>query len=401
MSAISETKTPQHLGRYVLLLWLIVTIVTVYNQYPRLADWDLGDNDNFMRLHQIALFLQNGEWFQKPLADFNPQDGRIIHWSRLADLPVAGMIVLLDKVMVHSQSTLWSVAIVPALYGALFLFAITQYTALMFSRKVALAALVFLPLTVGYSKFMPGSIDHHNLQLMLFASFLALVPFHRLDKVTDLKALFAGLILALSLLIGLESLPFYFGYLLTALLYNEYPPERYSRRTLAYIAMSAGIIGLFGLFTLEPVEYVLTPQFDIASYPLFILIFVAGLSCWFHRDTDTIWPLFLTIVVLTLPILLRFPNVIHSPFHNYPNLLIEYWLNHVTEAVSLWDKLNMDTVKPSSWVALLSFVAPLLSIFVLHTRAQKVQYLLFVISLVPVLFWQTRASTYSLIFAIP
>ena len=126
----------------------------------------------------------------------NPPYGANIHWSRLVDLPIAGLIVGLRPFLGGAAAERWAVAIAPLLPYLLLLFS----TALTARRLLGAAAypLCFLALFFAGSTngmFEPERIDHHGWQLALLALSVAAIS----DQNKQRGGLTLGLSTALSL----------------------------------------------------------------------------------------------------------------------------------------------------------------------------------------------------------
>jgi hypothetical protein len=133
----------------------------------------------------------------------NPPFGANIHWSRLVDLPIAGLILGLKPFLGGAAAERWAVAIAPMLPYLLLLFSLAL-TARRFlgatAYPLAFLALFFAGSTNGM--FTPERIDHHGWQLALLAlSISALADPNRVRG-----GLTLGISTALSLVIGLEML---------------------------------------------------------------------------------------------------------------------------------------------------------------------------------------------------
>src|SRR4029450_13737481 len=168
--------------------------------FPAFAPTDTDDN---MRMSQVRALLAGQDWFDLRQYKMNWPTGANIHWSRLVDLPIAGLILLGRLFMTGPHAEQMAVALAPLIPLLLLLVSL----ALIVRRLVApagwplvIACLFFAGSTMGM--FQPTRIDHHNWQLGLLALGVA--------GISDLRRARGGATLgiatALSLAIGLEML---------------------------------------------------------------------------------------------------------------------------------------------------------------------------------------------------
>ena len=161
----------------------------------------LGDTDDNMRIMQVRGLLHGQGWYDLRQYRLNPPFGANIHWSRLVDLPIAGLILGLRPFLGGPAAERWAVAIAPLLPYLLLLFSLALTARRLIGPRaypLAFLALFFAGSTNGM--FMPERIDHHGWQLALLALSIA--------AIADPKRVRGGLVLgistALSLAIGLE-----------------------------------------------------------------------------------------------------------------------------------------------------------------------------------------------------
>jgi len=199
-----EERVLDWLGRHwklaATLTWLGLSAWFIYQRWGAIRWFGLGDTDDNMRMMQVRAWLAGQGWFdlsQHRLAGSN------IHWSRLVDLPIAGLKLALQPLLGGAAAERWAVAIAPLLPYLLLLWSIAlTVRRLVDPRAYAIAffALFFAGSTNGM--FMPERIDHHGWQLALLALAIA--------AMADPKRLRGGITLgiatALSLAIGLEML---------------------------------------------------------------------------------------------------------------------------------------------------------------------------------------------------
>lgn len=165
----------------------------------------LPDRDDAMRLLGVRDLLSGQSWFDTTQYRYLPPDGVLMHWSRLVDAFLAGGILLLRPVLGPDLAERTFVTAWP-----LFLFVV--YAAVLFwgafrlfgLRAAGLAVFAASQMIVFGDLFAPGRIDHHNIQVILVTT--AAIGFG-FTWCQPRAALASGIALALSLAIGLETLP--------------------------------------------------------------------------------------------------------------------------------------------------------------------------------------------------
>ena len=182
--------------------WLIFCAWFTYNRWGHIQGFTLVDTDDNMRISQVRALLAGQDWFDLRQHRLNPPLGANIHWSRLVDLPLAGLLLVL-RPFFGARAEMIAVTIAPLLPLLLLLFSLAIVTRrLIHPRAYPLALLAFFFAGSTQAMFNPLRIDHHGWQLTMLA--LALVG------ITDPKRARGGAILglatALSLSIGLEML---------------------------------------------------------------------------------------------------------------------------------------------------------------------------------------------------
>jgi hypothetical protein len=176
----------------VYLVWLAVVAYLVYDPFDFLIA------DDALRLVQVRDLLAGQNWFDLVQHRLQPPEGLAMHWSRLIDAPIAAISYVFGE---QAMLFIW-----PSLLVGAFLFA-ALYSARRLSQSIALlpvllvSALCLVPL----SYFIPGSIDHHNVQMILALAMAGAIlrPLEATEPAI-IAALCAGLMMA----IGLETLPY-------------------------------------------------------------------------------------------------------------------------------------------------------------------------------------------------
>ena len=190
----------RHWKWVVVAFWLLFCAWFIVNRSNEIRFFSLGDTDDNMRMMQVRGLLAGQGWFdlqQHRLAGSN------IHWSRLVDLPIAGLILALRPLIGGAAAERWAVALAPMLPYLLLLFSVALTVRRLVDPRafpLAFLALFFAGSTNGM--FMPERIDHHGWQLALVA--LAVSAIADRDRVRG--GIVLGIATALSLAIGLEML---------------------------------------------------------------------------------------------------------------------------------------------------------------------------------------------------
>ena len=185
-------------------LWLIVCVILLVKDYGSLSI-ALGDTDDAMRLVQWRAFLDGAGWYDLRIDRIQPPDGLLSHWSRLVD---AGLLVLYRLFAVflpHEAAETMMRAVWPLLWLLPSLLAIVAMAMRAGGRSAAWGTLAVAAFAVQATiQFIPGRIDHHNVQIALALGTLACALWSDTRRIA---AAGAGLLAGLDLTIGLEALP--------------------------------------------------------------------------------------------------------------------------------------------------------------------------------------------------
>ena len=191
----------RHWKWLVLAVWVGFCAWFLFNKWGAIHIFALGDTDDNMRMMQVRGLLGGQDWFDLRQHRLSPPVGANIHWSRLVDLPLAGLILALRPLLGGPGAERWAVAIAPLLPYLLLLFSLALTTRRLVDKRafpLAFLALFFAGSTNGM--YMPLRIDHHGWQLALLALSLSAIA----DPKRMRGGLTLGLSSALSLAIGLE-----------------------------------------------------------------------------------------------------------------------------------------------------------------------------------------------------
>jgi len=209
MLARKEQTFEDRAGEIIARHWKLITVLAwvglfawfIYTNLDGIRFFRLGDTDDNMRMMQVRGLLHGQGWYDLRQHHLNPPVGANIHWSRLVDLPIAGLILALRPFLGGPGAERWAVGIAPLIPYLLLLFSLALTARRLIDARaypLAFLALFFAASTNGM--FTPERIDHHGWQLALLAL--------SVSSIADPKRLRGGITLgvstALSLAIGLE-----------------------------------------------------------------------------------------------------------------------------------------------------------------------------------------------------
>ncbi len=188
-----------------LALWLLGCAFLVYYKWNGIVWFALGDTDDNIRFAQVQAWLNGQGWYDLRQYRLDPPLGASIHWSRLVDLPIAGLILLLKPFVGTFAADKAAVAIAPllSLGGAMFGLAVAVRR-LVDRESYVLAMAILACAQAALLMWMPLRIDHHGWQLATLIFTLAGLA----DEKPVRGALTVALATSFSLVIGLEFLPY-------------------------------------------------------------------------------------------------------------------------------------------------------------------------------------------------
>ncbi|OAN66268.1 hypothetical protein [Sphingomonas sp. TDK1] len=183
-------------------LALLLGAAWTARDHAGLAALRLPDADDGLRLQQVRDWLGGQGFADLTQYRLGPPPGLPMHWSRIADLAPAAMILLGTPILGSYAATIVAVTAVPILWFAVALMlvaGIARRLAVPPGAALLVAALAYPATTI----FAPGRIDHHGLQLVLVLALLRAA----LAAGTMGAGAAAGAASAISLGIGLETAP--------------------------------------------------------------------------------------------------------------------------------------------------------------------------------------------------
>lgn len=185
------------------ILFVGMAALMIYDRWNPITWFALGDTDDNMRMMQVRALLQGQGWYDLRQYRLDPPYGANIHWSRLVDLPIAGIMLVLRPILGGPLAEKVAVAAAPLIPMAVAMFGIALTSRRLLSPKAfALALALLFCAHSARSMWVPLRIDHHGWQLAM----LTLVMAGLADPRRARGGMLIGAASAVSLTIGLELL---------------------------------------------------------------------------------------------------------------------------------------------------------------------------------------------------
>lgn len=345
-----------------LALVLILSVSRAAHDWPQLSRLILPDADDMMRLAQIRDWLGGqafNDWTQYRMA---PPAGSPMHWSRLNDLVPAAMIVLGTPLLGQHGAELLAVSLYPPLLLVATMLLIASIARKLWRDAAAPVAIVLTALAFPASSlFVPGRIDHHALQVVtVLIAARALIA-----RPTPWSGLVAGLAMACSLMIGLETLPQVGGLIGAAGLIWAMRGTR-ERARLAGLGAGLGVVTLAFLATMRPNYWPtdLCDSFTPASSAAIlseslVLVLLAAATPWLRGPALRAGLGATGAIGAALAVLRAYPVCLSGPYGQVDPFLLKNFITHIDEANSIFAQDSLVRVIGLAGLMIVGVVAAL------------------------------------------
>ena len=326
-------------------VWLVFALLAATLAAKAAFMWPdaplLADTDDAMRLAVVQDFLAGQGWFDTVQHRLDTPYGAEMHWSRLVDLPIAALIVLLQPLAGPAAATTaaW-------IWPLLLLFGLLSLSALITVRLVGRDGLLPGLLLPAFSivtlvEFAPGRIDHHSVGILLTLTMLYGVlaaPSH------PRFAAVAGIAAAAALAVAIENAPSAAAAIVAVGLLWVLAPGRAAALRSFGLGLAGAALGLAAL-TL-PAERWFVPACDAFS-PVYIVASVGGGMLLVLLSVLPVQRSGARLVLgvaagaaLAGGLVLMFPSCLQGPYADLDPWLAEHWMSRVREAVPLWRSIG-------------------------------------------------------------
>jgi hypothetical protein len=331
-----------------LLVWTLVygfvtmAVISLLN-LPMATDYVGTDNDDVMRLVQVRDLLAGQGWFDLTQYRLGLDGGTLMHWSRLVDLPIALLIRIFAQILPMQQAEALALLVWPFLL-ILPLMAAMATAARRIGDDVTthLALLLTSVFVITGNRFLPGSIDHHNVQLVLVASIGAgLIDPSR----GALSHALAGLAAALAIAIGAETTPFVAAACAAVGILWAVEGEAYAKAARAFAMTLLVSLSAFFFATVPPAEYAVVTC-DSLSVGFYAVVGIGAAALFIATQLPGVQDRRLRIAAIcvtgglvALGAVVIAPQCLQNPLNELDPLLHSLWLAGVIEAQSFVDQL--------------------------------------------------------------
>jgi len=316
-------------------LWLLLSLALLAVAWPSIMALKATDPDDYMRLAEVHDWLAGQPWFDVDQHRMGLPPGTRMHWSRLVDLPIAGLLRLARLLLAEPMASAAAMELVPLLELLVAMLLLHRLLrALGASPGTALtAAAIPLLFPVLTSNFMPMRIDHHAWQaICALACALAIQRHDWRGSVT------AGVLAALWLSISLEGLVLVFA--LSGLL--AWRTFRHGTPALAWFCAAAATAGLAIAAATRHPETLAIAYADQLSWPHLAAFAAAALVLLlFHRFSPLASPRLRAIALATASLagaaclVAGLGAAAIDPFHGMDPVVRALWLENVPEGLSI------------------------------------------------------------------
>jgi len=332
------------------LLWLAATVAIALPSING-GVFDAMSTDDAMRLVEVRDWIGGQGWFDLFQHRLDPP-GASMHWSRVVDVPLAALILLLRPMIgTHGAET------VTLFLWPLLLFAVALMLVAAIARQMSngvtnaqITAVVLAVLSApALIHFRPGAIDHHNAQICLL---LGLVLLTSQIEQSAVKAALGGAMASISLAIGIEMLPAIVAIGLAVFGLFIWRGASVSRQVGAFGAALAASSLLLAP-ALLPLPSLALPVCDAFGGPVLLLVSGGGICLMIMAGIDRYHSTLrlrlatgaASAIVLVSAFLLLFAGCITSPYAQLDPLVTSFWVDKVVESMSLATMLQLTPQK--------------------------------------------------------
>ncbi|AMK16523.1 hypothetical protein K663_00650 [Sphingobium sp. MI1205] len=265
--------------RWLIPAWILCSVILLWLSRGQLTVLGFRDPDDAMRLQQVRDWIGGQPFLDVSQHRVSPPTGGPMHWSRIVDMPIAALILLLHPMVGASMAEVIACSVVPLLLLGCLVWVLHVASDRIAGRPVAMIApLLLLTTPTILVQYGPLRIDHHGWQILMATIALA----GAMDPRPARGGVVAGAAIAIWLQISSEGLP-YAALFAAALALRQWLDRRETARFVAYAATLGGAAFLL-LALLRGFGPLMQAQCDAlsAAYVWPLLAFAVATPIAFH-----------------------------------------------------------------------------------------------------------------------
>ncbi|VXC81536.1 hypothetical protein [Sphingomonas sp. 8AM] len=317
--------------------WALAALVLLVAGWSTIVARVLPDADDSMRLLEVRDWLAGQSWFDVAQHRLNGGDFPM-HWSRLVDLPLAAVIVLLRPLLGGAVAEHVAVVAVPLLTLLAALALVASIARRLGGDALVIPAMLMAGLAIPLTfQMSPLRIDHHGWQ-----SVLALAATRGLIARARVRSgLLTGLSLATLLTISLEGLPVAAAITGVAALAWIVQPRRGAMLRTAMLTLAGAAI-LFHALTRGPGFWLPACDAMAPAWLAVLAIAATGVAVAAaverHGPVTRLSALGVTAAAAAGTLVLLAPACLAGPFGTLPPLVYQVWYLGVLEGRPVWEQ---------------------------------------------------------------
>jgi len=408
---LSLSRKDRQSDRLILFLACLICCLWLYGASILSGNFGtLGqDSDDIMRYIQVRDWLNGQSWFDTDQYRLGLASGTDMHWSRLPDIPIAFLTLFFDLFMSQDKALHLAAAIWPPILGVVFL-AILDLGAKYIASPALVKPTRITALSLGLvyialiGRFKPGSLDHHNLQIVLILGSVVWLIKHQSFK----HGIISGVCSGLAIAIGPEIYPFIglIG-LFVACDWAWFGDDRRGRPGGFGLGFAISLAVLFVL-TVRPSDW-LRVYCDQLSSATVIIAMMGGMGLFLSAKLFSSKPKLvrlgsLLIIGISCLLFLKLfaSECLGNPLNDLPETMHIYWLDNVTEAKPLLDNKSeiLLNVPFRIGTAVIAFLVLLCYVFRQRFESYRTLFIILLIVSVFLTFYQVRFYIFAQLMAI-
>ena len=318
-------------------IWVLLSISLVISSWPMISSGSGWDPDDQLRLVQLRDFLNGQSWFDNRQYRLNPPDGAPMHWSRLIELPLAAITLLLTPMFGQTVAeTVASTAVPLLLFGGIIML-LARTAWYVGGKTAAISAAIISALSVPLiGQLVPMRIDHHGWQIAMAVLALASLFYGHARK----AGLVLGVALAIWLHISLEGAPMSAAFFL--FLGWQWLTKLHEAARLFWTISAFALSSLVLFFGTQTQGLGAAIYCDTVSPPHILAIVAAaaimlpGLCIAPQSKLARALIMAAAGGVAAAVFALRAPECLNGPFGTLDPLVRDYWYVYVKEGMPIW-----------------------------------------------------------------